>query len=107
MAHADTGAVAMLHIEVACSPARGVMQRVALRMPAGSTLADAIAASGLAPAPCSRAALGIWGKVTAPETLLRDGDRVELYRALAVDPKEARRLRYQRAAKVRTAGRKG
>jgi putative ubiquitin-RnfH superfamily antitoxin RatB of RatAB toxin-antitoxin module len=32
------------------------------------------------------------------DTLLRDGDRVELYRPLRVDPKEARRLRYKRAA---------
>ena len=40
---------------------------------------------------------GIWGRVQPLDTLLRDRDRVELYRPLLVDPKEARRLRYKRA----------
>jgi putative ubiquitin-RnfH superfamily antitoxin RatB of RatAB toxin-antitoxin module len=39
---------------------------------------------------------GIWGRVVGAETRLRQGDRVELYRPLKVDPKEARRLRYRR-----------
>jgi uncharacterized protein len=44
---------------------------------------------------------GIWGRRCDMGQALRDGDRVEIYRALAVDPKEARRLRYkgQRKAK--------
>jgi uncharacterized protein len=40
---------------------------------------------------------GIWGRKLPLHTLLRERDRVELYRALRVDPKEARRLRYKRA----------
>ena len=39
---------------------------------------------------------GVWGRLQAPDWLLRNGDRVEVYRALTVDPKEARRLRYKR-----------
>jgi hypothetical protein len=40
--------------------------------------------------------LGVWGRVQPPDTALREGDRVELYRPLSVDPKEARRLRYKK-----------
>jgi uncharacterized protein len=38
----------------------------------------------------------VWGRVTPLDHVLRDGDRVEIYRPLTVDPKEARRLRYKR-----------
>lgn len=34
---------------------------------------------------------GVWGKVVAPDRVLKDGDRVEVYRPLAMDPREARR----------------
>ena len=40
--------------------------------------------------------LGIFGKQVRPEQLLRDGDRVEILRPLAADPKEARRRRARR-----------
>jgi uncharacterized protein len=36
---------------------------------------------------------GVWGVRVAKEALLRDGDRVELYRALQADPKDQRRRR--------------
>lgn len=42
--------------------------------------------------------VGVWGKVRPYSHLLRDGDRVEIYRALRADPKDARR------AKVDAAG---
>ena len=41
-------------------------------------------------------ACGVWGRVQPLDHVLRDGDRVELYRPLTVDPKEARRLRYKK-----------
>ena len=37
--------------------------------------------------------VGIFGEVCAPEQLLKDGDRLELYRPLIADAKTARRLR--------------
>jgi putative ubiquitin-RnfH superfamily antitoxin RatB of RatAB toxin-antitoxin module len=40
-------------------------------------------------------AVGVWGKLRALDETLRDRDRVEIYRPLLVDPKEARRQRYQ------------
>ncbi|MEN9544351.1 MAG: hypothetical protein RLZZ598_1184, partial [Pseudomonadota bacterium] len=39
--------------------------------------------------------IGIHGRHCAPSQALRNGDRVELYRALRVDPKDARRERYR------------
>ena len=39
---------------------------------------------------------GVWCRAAPADTALRDRDRVEVYRPLTVDPKEARRLRYKR-----------
>ena len=36
---------------------------------------------------------GVWGKVRPPHYVLREGDRIEIYRALKADPKQARRAR--------------
>jgi len=94
MASAET-----LQVEVVYCPAPGVDERVTLTLPVGATLADALAASGLpARHGLQRETLrvGIWSRVRDPATVLRERDRVEIYRPLTVDPKEARRLRYQR-----------
>lgn len=100
----DEGA---LDVEVVYAAGPHRMARVALRLPAGSTLTDAVRASGvldgLAAEVVEQLEAGIWGRLAPGGTLLRDGDRVELYRPLAVDPKEARRLRYRRDG----AGKKG
>ncbi|MDX1811747.1 MAG: RnfH family protein [Gammaproteobacteria bacterium] len=37
--------------------------------------------------------IGIFGKLTKPDTVLREKDRVEIYRPLIADPKEIRRKR--------------
>jgi putative ubiquitin-RnfH superfamily antitoxin RatB of RatAB toxin-antitoxin module len=89
-----------VRVSVAYSPqARGV-DETELSLPAGATLADAIRASGLLERHpelnLAQAKLGIWGRVQTPETVLRERDRVEVYRPLQVDPKEARRLRYRK-----------
>ncbi len=72
-------------------PRRQVMRKVAL--PEGSTLADAIRASGLAEEfpEIGSARAGVYGKPAAVDAILRDGDRVEIYRPLQADPKEIRR----------------
>jgi uncharacterized protein len=70
---------------------------VALELDPGATVADAVRASGLLERhpeiDLRRHKLGIYGRVVPGQAPLRDGDRVELYRALVVDPKEARRRR--------------
>ena len=86
-------------VEVAyATPEQQVL--VALDLPENSTLETAIQASGLlARFPeinLSATAVGIFGKVCELNQSLKTGDRVEIYRALIHDPKEARR---QRAAK--------
>jgi putative ubiquitin-RnfH superfamily antitoxin RatB of RatAB toxin-antitoxin module len=87
-----------LRVEVVYSPRAGVVDRVMLALPPGATLADALAASGVNERHPEAASLpaGVWGRVQPADTPLRDGDRVEVYRPLQVDPKEARRLRYKR-----------
>ena len=68
-----------------------------LTVPAGATVADALAASGFAQAFAGidpwRHGVGIYGHACGPETPLADGDRVEIYRELRFDPKESRRRR--------------
>jgi putative ubiquitin-RnfH superfamily antitoxin RatB of RatAB toxin-antitoxin module len=87
-----------IEVEVAyAEPARQFLRRITLR--AGATIADAIAASGLEAElgiDASPLACGIWSKPKPRETPLSDGDRVELYRPLRADPKDARRKRAMR-----------
>src|SRR4051812_42862052 len=63
---------------------------------ADATVGDAIAASGirheLSP-DFSPADIGVFGTKVARDAPLHDGDRIELYRPLKIDPKEARRKR--------------
>ena len=70
---------------------------VTLEMEPGATAVDAVLASGLLERhpeiDLARQKLGIYGKVVPSHAPLRDGDRVELYRPLVVDAKEARRRR--------------
>lgn len=49
-------------------------------------------------------AVGIWGKLVDRDHIVRDGDRIELYRPLQIDPREARR---QLALAGRTMGKRG
>lgn len=95
-----------VRVSVAYSPRARVVDETELNLPAGATLIDAVRASGVLDRHpglnLAQAKFGIWGRVQAVETVLRERDRVEVYRALQVDPKEARRLRYR---KVEKAGR--
>lgn len=70
---------------------------VTLHLPEGATARDAVDASGLVAAhpevDFGSLKLGIWAKLAKPETVLRDRDRVEIYRPLIADPKEVRKQR--------------
>lgn len=61
----------------------------------GATIADAIAVSGIAgkfpDINLDALPTGIWGRAADRATLVNDGDRVEIYRQLLRDPREARR----------------
>ena len=90
-----------IEVTLSCSPAaREVFEQV-LRLSPGATLVDAVHASDLSlrfPDLDWRHAMtpGIWGKVVEWNQALKDGDRIELCRPLTVDPKVARRERFQR-----------
>ena len=63
---------------------------VVVRLPAGATVRDALVASGFS---VDGSAVGIFGRRVAVDAPVADGDRVEIYRPLVNDPKEARRRR--------------
>lgn len=67
-------------------------QHVTVDLPSGATVRDALASSGLQ-IDVESHSFGIFGKRVTLEQPLAEGDRVEIYRPLAMDPKEARRLR--------------
>ena len=70
---------------------------VRLELPSGSTVQTAVEASGL-PAKypeidLAKGKFGIFGKLSRPDSALRERDRVEIYRPLIADPKEVRKQR--------------
>ncbi|OWQ91631.1 hypothetical protein CDN99_10240 [Roseateles aquatilis] len=96
MASASVSADTALAVDIVWSPHPGELREQRLSLPSGSTLARALADSGwFEAARLPSLTAGIWGRVKPLDTLLREGDRVEVYRPLTVDPKEARRQRYR------------
>lgn len=81
--------MASIQIEVVYALAGGQEVRV-LQLPEGASAAQAVAASGL---DAAGGRLGIGGREIAPNRVLHNGDRVEILRPLALDPKENRRRR--------------
>lgn len=78
---------------------------IELDLARGSTVADAVAAAGIAARypglDLGSVRLGIWSRAVEAGAQLREGDRVEVYRRLKADPKDARRAR----ARIRTSPR--
>lgn len=107
MAEGHETAANLLNISVAASLQRECVEEWALQLAPGASVANVLAASVVAghltQAAASQAVCGIWGRVVAPEQEVCDGDRVELYRALTVDPKVARRERFAQQG-ARTTG---
>jgi len=85
-------------IEVEVVYALALTQDIArLRVPAGTTVAQAIERSGIRErhpeAEMNPGRVAILGRLATPDTVLHDGDRIEILRPLVIDPKEARRVR--------------
>jgi len=79
---------------VYADPQRQITREIEIA--ADATVDAAIAASGIRrelPAGFAPADVGIFGNKVTRDARLRDGDRIELYRPLKIDPKEARRKR--------------
>ena len=91
-------AAASLRVTVAYGPGPRQVDLWDLTLPAGATVADALAGSGLFDAhPALRGqplALAVWGRNATLSQVVRERDRVEVLRPLLVDPKVARRERF-------------
>ncbi|MDM7455729.1 MAG: RnfH family protein [Tepidimonas sp.] len=83
------------------------VQETTRELPDGATVAQALADVGWSLEPIDARSNGwaasVWGRRVSLDTPLREGDRLELTRPLRVDPKVARRERFQRQG-ARTAG---
>ena len=73
---------------------------VVVELAPGATVADALSAvaeeRGFVDLDLSVVPVGVYGCVVGRERLLEEGERVEIYRRLAVDPRKARRIRANR-----------
>lgn len=92
----------LITIEVAFAlPQQQFLRR--LQVPAGTSIHQAIKLSGVEDfypeKDSSTLKTGIYGKITSPETILYQNDRIEIYRPLIIDPKEKRRLKSDRLTK--------
>jgi putative ubiquitin-RnfH superfamily antitoxin RatB of RatAB toxin-antitoxin module len=87
-----------IRVEVVHARRDGV-DTVTVQLPAGALVRDALRASGI---DADASAVGVFGKRVRPDTPLADGDRVEIYRPLVLDPKERRRQRARKRVKSRT-----
>ena len=100
-------AEATVHVTVVYSPAPRQVHEWSLSLPPGSTVLEALRASGMAGTfpliDLAAADVGVWGRKARNGQLLRERDRVEVYRPLQVDPKLARRERFRKQG-VRAPG---
>ena len=95
---------ACIDVEVLVGSGPRVVHRVQVRLAQGSTVRDALRASGLLGSlpgfheealAAGEWSIGVWGRKERPGHVLRERDRVEVVRGLNVDPKEARRIWYR------------
>ena len=97
----------MINVEVIYA-LRAQQKPVRLAVEEGSTVKDAIERSGLlAEYPeidLARNKLGIWNKLAKLDVVLRDKDRVEIYRPLIADPKEVRKQRAAEGKAMKKGG---
>ena len=96
-----------INIEVAYAlPGEQFLLRQAV--PAGTTVAGAIQASGMLDKhpeiDLAANKLGIFGKLTKADAVVRDKDRIEIYRPLIADPKEVRRKRAEEGKVMKKGG---
>lgn len=79
-----------------------------LNVPVGTTIADAIRLSGLMgkypEIDLAKNKLGLFGKLSKADTVVREKDRIEIYRPLIADPKEVRRKRAEEGKVMKKGG---
>jgi putative ubiquitin-RnfH superfamily antitoxin RatB of RatAB toxin-antitoxin module len=92
----------LLHVQVSyATPAREILLDLAVAP--GTTIEQAIALSGLQQQEpgidLAVQPVGLYGKKKPLDTVLRERDRIEIYRPLVADPKDSRRKRAEKKAK--------
>jgi uncharacterized protein len=96
-----------LKISLVYSPVPRQVREWELELAPGCTVAQALAASRIfeefPQMQAAQPALGIWSRKINSAHVLQEGDRIEIYRGLRVDPKIARRERFDRQG-VKRAG---
>lgn len=94
-----------IHVEIVYAEEQQAIVK-ALRLAQGSLLGEALAALGGAAefrgVDFANAPVGIFGRLARRDQALKDGDRIEIYRPLAQDPKAARRARSRVSKSCRT-----
>ena len=98
----------MIRVEVVYSPGPGRVHCDQLDLPPGATLGEALQVCAgrqawltLLGVDLTTADTGVWGRRQPLTHPLREGDRVEIYRPLRCDPKEARRRRQRKTERSR------
>jgi putative ubiquitin-RnfH superfamily antitoxin RatB of RatAB toxin-antitoxin module len=96
-----------IRVSIVYSPgARQVFEEM-LDLQCGATVRQAVQASSLLTAfpelDLRHATVGVWGRKASASQVLRERDRIEIYRPLQVDPKVARRERFRKQG-ARTSG---
>ncbi len=99
----------LIHVEVAHA-LEGRQLILPVEAPQGITAAEAIERSGIlqefTDIDLGKNRLGIFGKASKADTVLQEGDRVEIYRPLIADPKEARKKRAAEGKALKNRARK-
>ncbi len=79
-----------------------------VEVPKGATIAEAVRLSGLLEKypeiDLDKGKFGIFGKLSKTDTVLREKDRIEIYRPLIADPKEVRRKRAEEGKAMKKGG---
>ncbi|MEN9384975.1 MAG: hypothetical protein RL323_2118 [Pseudomonadota bacterium] len=90
-----------MRVTLCYSPGPRVVHELAIELPGGASAEEALLHSGWLQqfpelAAGTGVVWGVWGKKANLKSTLKDGDRLEFYRALRVDPKVARRERFNK-----------
>lgn len=97
----------LIHVEIAYALPQ-VQVLIPLNVPEGTTLEEAVKLSGVLDRfpdiDLANSKLGIWNKVSELGAILREKDRVEIYRPLIADPKEVRRKRAEEGKLMKKGG---
>ncbi len=84
---------------------------IPLQVAPGTTLIEAVELSHIADhypqIDIANDKMGIYGKIVAKDTVLREHDRVEIYRPITCDPKEVRRQRAKKGKKTKAGSEQG